>query len=659
MKKTLLFSLLMMIASTAFSQYHNYMELIDNKGNRTQTYPNVTEINPEIQQIINEVDTVAIYNSVAWMQQYVRDAYSPEALLTQNWLVEQYEEIGLDPSVFYFFADYPNNDTLDAGNVVAVQRGTKYPDEYIIVSSHYDHPDGPGADDNASGTAGVLEIARVLNQYSFDRSIIYINFNVEENGQIGALEFSKECARQNMNILGVFNLDMIGWYPPEYDTLKMFTSCYHTSRNLYDFYVNVANLYLPESPTGWKTEGETGAGDHHCFFLYEYPALYIGDIEYIHQNPCYHRDCDTIGNGFNNFALARAFVQATMAATIELANGTLPPQNLAATCDGQKINVRWDEVADASSYKLFKDNELLAELTENHYEDNEADDGEMREYHVVAVLPDGFETLESNHDIMRVTQPLTLPFFNDFEENTDGFVFCDTMWKQNDDTSYGDHALANVSGMPIDYFTYAETDWFSIPNTSPAATLAFDYYLKGNNFSGNFGNLPYHMYHFMVEVTTDRIHWHKVDVLAKTSPFWKKCEVSLNDFIGEPYVQIRFLVENLSNSIIYGKNGEKENAKVIVDNFTIDFSGLDVIDNEYITFNKLEICPNPASSQIEVFTDIEGEYNVSIYNLMGIKVYENQCFENGNIDISSLASGIYFLKVTKGSRSIAKRIVVE
>ncbi len=658
MKKTLLFSLLMMSVSTAFSQGHYYVDLIDNKGNRTQTYPDVTEINPEIQQIINEVDTVAIYNSVAWMQQYVRDAYSPEALLTQNWLVEQYESIGLDPSVFYFFADYPNSDTLDAGNVMAIQRGTKYPDEYVIVSSHYDHPDGPGADDNASGTAGVLEIARVLSQYSFDRSIIYINFNVEENGQIGSLEYSKECARQNMNILGVFNLDMLGWYPPEFDTIRMFTSCYHGSRNLYDFYVNVANLYLPETPTGWKTEGETGAGDHHCFFLYEYPALYIGDIEYIDMNPCYHRACDTIGNGFNNFALARAFVQATMAATIELANGILPPQNLAATCDGSKINVSWDEMTDALSYKLFKDNEFLAELTENQFEDYEADDSEIHEYHVVAVLPDGSQTLESNHDRMHVTQPLTLPFFNDFEENTDGFVFCDTMWKQNDDTSYGDHALANVSQMPRDYFTYAETDWFSIPSASPNATLAFDYYLKGNGYQNNFGYLPYQMYHFMIEATTDRVHWHKLDAVESSSSMWKHREVSLNNFIGEQYVQIRFLVEDLSNSL-YERDGEKKSAKIIIDNFTIDYSFLDVTENKYVTFNKVEICPNPASSQIEVFADIEGQYNVSIYNLMGVKVYENKCFENGNIDISSLASGIYFLKVTKGSRSIAKRVVVE
>ncbi len=648
-----------MAVATAFPQGHYYMELIDNKGNRTQTYPNVTDINPEIQQIINEVDTVAIYNSVAWMQQYVRDAYSPEALLTQNWLVEQYESVGLDPSVFYFFADYPNNDTLDAGNVMAIQRGTKYPDEYVIVSSHYDHPDGPGADDNASGTAGVLEIARVLSQYSFDRSIIYINFNVEENGQIGALEYSKECARQDMNIIGVFNLDMIGWYPPEFDTIRMFTSCYHGSRNLYDFYVNVANLYLPETPTSWKTEGETGAGDHHCFFLYEYPALYIGDIEYIHQNPCYHRACDTIGNGFNNFALARAFVQATMAATIELANGILPPQNLAATCDGQKINVRWDEVTDASSYKLFKDNEFLAELTENHYEDNEADDGEIHEYHVVAVLPDGSETLESNHDRMHVTQPLTLPFSNDFEENTDGFVFYDTMWRQEYILTQGSEVLSNISDMPRDYFTYAETSWFLIPDTTTNISLSFDYYLSTDGFVNSFGYQPSHRFHFIVEVTTDRIHWHKVDALAKTSPFWKNCEVSLNDFIGEPYVQIRFLVENISNTDKCRGDDGKFWAKIYVDNFTIGHSTLDVAENEYNTFEKVEVCPNPASSQIEVFADIEGQYNVSIYNLMGTKVYEYQYFENGNIDISSLPSGIYFLKVTKGSRSIAKRIVVE
>ena len=53
--------------------------LIDNKGNRNQTYPSVTETNPTIMEMIRQVDTVNLYNTIDWMQQYIRDAIKPEA----------------------------------------------------------------------------------------------------------------------------------------------------------------------------------------------------------------------------------------------------------------------------------------------------------------------------------------------------------------------------------------------------------------------------------------------------------------------------------------------------------------------------------------------------------------------------------------------------
>ena len=56
-------------------------QVIDNKGNRNQTYPLVTETNPAVVEMINQVDTMNLYNTIAWMQQYIRDASSPEALL--------------------------------------------------------------------------------------------------------------------------------------------------------------------------------------------------------------------------------------------------------------------------------------------------------------------------------------------------------------------------------------------------------------------------------------------------------------------------------------------------------------------------------------------------------------------------------------------------
>ena len=70
MKKTLLLTMLLIAASTIKAQFH--WEPIDHQGNRTQTYPKITEINPEIQAMINQVDTTNLYNSIAWMQQFIR-----------------------------------------------------------------------------------------------------------------------------------------------------------------------------------------------------------------------------------------------------------------------------------------------------------------------------------------------------------------------------------------------------------------------------------------------------------------------------------------------------------------------------------------------------------------------------------------------------------
>ena len=648
MKKSLLFTLFMIATLTMKAQF--YWEPIDNQGNRTQTYPTVTEINPEVQARLNQVDTVNLYNSIAWMQQFLREAYSPEALLTQNWLIERYEEIGLEPSIHYFINK--SNDTLDAGNVVAVQRGTVYPDEYIIVSSHYDHNSGPGADDNASGTAGVLEAARILSQYSFKRSIIYINFNAEENGLFGSMGYAKECARQDMNILGDFNLDMIGWYPPELDTIKMYTACYHLSRNLYEYYTSVANLYLPETPTLWLTGGEAGRGDHIRFCTYEYPAIYLGDVEYISQHPCYHQPCDTIGSGVNNFKLAEAFVKATIAATAELANGDLPPQHFAATCDSTTIYLRWDEAENANYYRLFRDDVLIDELTDTAFEDDEANDDQIHDYYVVAVKTDGTENNESNHEKMMVSPALALPFYNDFDENTRGFRLWDGKWQQIQKTQ-DDYYLGTIASLrdTDGFITIAETDWFSIPTDVSNATLSFDY------FTLVVFNYHYDSWvsgHFKILVTTDRVRWHLLDGIYSRN--WKHIEYSLNDYIGEPFVQVRILAEDYLNNWILDKDTYNLYG---IDNLTIDFSSVGIPETKYELFSSLDICPNPTSSKVEINTNLSDSYLLGVYNLWGIKVMEFHDFYDGSLDISILPSGVYFIKVTQFGKSISKRIIKE
>lgn len=104
-------------------------------------------------------------------------------------------------------------------NVLAVQKGQKFPNRYIIMSGDIDSrvsdpnnftDDAPGANDNASGMAGTLEAARVLSKYQFDSSILYMGLSGEEQGLFGGVGVAEYAKNQGWEIIGIFNNDMIG-----------------------------------------------------------------------------------------------------------------------------------------------------------------------------------------------------------------------------------------------------------------------------------------------------------------------------------------------------------------------------------------------------------------------------------------------------------------
>ena len=104
-------------------------------------------------------------------------------------------------------------------NVLAVQKGTKYPNRYVIMSGDIDSrisdpnnytDDAPGANDNASGMAGTMEAARVLSKYSFENSIIYVGLSGEEQGLYGGKGLAAHAKEKGWEIIGIMNNDMIG-----------------------------------------------------------------------------------------------------------------------------------------------------------------------------------------------------------------------------------------------------------------------------------------------------------------------------------------------------------------------------------------------------------------------------------------------------------------
>lgn len=110
-------------------------------------------------------------------------------------------------------------DTVAVVNVIAVQRGTADPERYVVMSGDIDSrasdvldatTDAPGANDNASGMAGVLEAARVLTKHRFAASVVYAGLSGEEQGLFGGRHMAEVAKRDGWRIEAVLNNDMIG-----------------------------------------------------------------------------------------------------------------------------------------------------------------------------------------------------------------------------------------------------------------------------------------------------------------------------------------------------------------------------------------------------------------------------------------------------------------
>ena len=127
--------------------------------------------------------------------------------------------------VFYqhnFFSKGTNDrlvKDVDIVNVVAIKRGKKQPNHFIIMSGDIDSrvsdpadytSESPGANDNASGMAGTIEAARVLSKYDFDNSIIFVGLAGEEQGLFGGKGLAEYAKKNQWNIIGILNNDMIG-----------------------------------------------------------------------------------------------------------------------------------------------------------------------------------------------------------------------------------------------------------------------------------------------------------------------------------------------------------------------------------------------------------------------------------------------------------------
>lgn len=292
-------------------------------------YPMVQEEDVRVRQLMNQVSKDSLEATIEHMQDYHTRRWDSRMVYeTQDWLYETYRGMGID-SVFLHDFVFMYHDTLreTSDNVIAIQKGLVYPDEYVVCGAHYDSynhvdagdPDSvraPGADDNASGSSGIIETARILSQCKFERSIMYCGWAAEEVNLQGSAAYAKECAEQMVDIVGYFNLDMIGYLE---NGMEMQMRLIYVNRDstFANYVYQFCNVYDPDLlvKQGWMIGGDS---DFSSFNRNHYPSVHLFENTH-HYSPFIHTTSDILGVSVNNMDQAERFTQLHLGMVATLA----------------------------------------------------------------------------------------------------------------------------------------------------------------------------------------------------------------------------------------------------------------------------------------------------------------------------------------------------
>jgi aminopeptidase YwaD len=169
-----------------------------------------------IQAYQNRANMVSQSNITASLQDFanlgVKTSGSTANVNAFNWLKNKYLAFGY--SVSQITEDAFTFSNKSSKNLIITKTGTVYPNKYVIICGHFDSINGPGINDNGSGTSIILEAARILKDVPTEYSIKFIHFSGEEQGLLGSEHYVNNVVYQNnvkqLDIKLVFNLDQVG-----------------------------------------------------------------------------------------------------------------------------------------------------------------------------------------------------------------------------------------------------------------------------------------------------------------------------------------------------------------------------------------------------------------------------------------------------------------
>ena len=338
--KKFLFPVLIMIFMQSFlySQSPTVQNIIDETNIDSLIYF-VEELSGEVSTIIGG----SPYTIVS------RNKYQPGNDKAADYIKQKLNSYGL--------VTYDQVYSSTGRNVYGVQLGSQYPNKQYIICAHYDdtaNPDptiAPGADDNASGTAAVIEAARILSQYDSKYTIIYGLWDEEEQGLVGSAYYAQQAANANDSIMGVLNMDMIAYDSDNDGVGEIHIRSIANSISLKDDMVQVNNTYSLGVTPSIINPG-TGASDQASFWNHNYGALllieeyYGGDF-----NAYYHSVNDLVAHFNQPYYLKMSQLSIGTIATLAEMSDIVPVEMLAftASVNNSDVQLLWSTATELNN----------------------------------------------------------------------------------------------------------------------------------------------------------------------------------------------------------------------------------------------------------------------------------------------------------------------
>jgi hypothetical protein len=332
-------------------------------------------VNPTVQKIVDSVSQERITEILKKLESFqTRGLFSDQDNPTRGigaarkWIFDQFKSYS--PRLQVSFDSYRVKkgkgrliQDVDLHNVLAILPGKLNPERQFILSGHYDslallrrNPDGsaavptdgqtggtgegaatpppfdlsmlasvePGVTDDGSGIAAVMELARIMSQYEFEKTIVFVAFAGEEMGLVGSSLYARRVRRENQIIDGVLNNDIIGSEVSgngrvDNSTISVYSEdpTDSTSRQLARYVKDVAERYLPSMRIDlvFRADRLGRGGDHTPFNQEDYPAVRVTTPNENYANQ--HSVTDTFEN--TSVSYACRVIQANAAALASLA----------------------------------------------------------------------------------------------------------------------------------------------------------------------------------------------------------------------------------------------------------------------------------------------------------------------------------------------------